>query len=54
VNHVIAILGFSAVCALLFAVQRWAGREDEAPCDTCETPGCEKRDVGDPASPPGP
>jgi hypothetical protein len=48
VNHVLAILGFAALCALLFVVQRWAGREDEAPCDTCETPGCaerERRDV---------
>ena len=48
VNHVLAILGFAALCALLFLVQRWAGRGDEAPCDSCETPGCANREPGDP------
>jgi hypothetical protein len=54
VNHVIAVLVFSAACVLLFAVQRWAGDEGEAACDECERPGCARREAGGPTDPEGP
>jgi hypothetical protein len=47
-NHVIAVLGLAAVCALWVVVQRWAGRDAGAACDECEQPGCARRDGGDP------
>jgi hypothetical protein len=49
VNHVVAVLGFAAVCVLWFVVQRWAGGGEEAKCDRCEQPGCAKR-AADPDS----
>jgi hypothetical protein len=42
-HHLIAILALAAACALWFVVQRWAGRDGEAPCDTCKAPGCARR-----------
>jgi len=52
VQHLIAILALAACCALWFLVQRWAGRDGETKCDTCETPGCSQRaGIPDPADP---
>ena len=38
-NHVIAVLGFAALCMHVYAVQRWTGTEPVASCGRAE-PDC--------------
>ncbi len=50
-NHLVAVLVFTAALLLWFAVQRLAGRRDDAGCESCEQTDCAGRAVGDPDPP---